>query len=192
MGVDAASLSGHKIGALSGVGALVFRRGSRIAPLLVGGPQELHRRAGTENLIGIVSFGIAAKLWLEEGESRRAHMSAAAQAMREEILRIDSRSRFLLPPERALPNTINVRFPGVRADDLVVALDLQGMCISSGAACASGKPEPSHVLLAMGFSELEARESVRISVRDDLDSASARQAARSIAATAASMRKEHA
>jgi len=164
LGVDCLSLSGHKIGALPGVGALIFKHELELSPLILGGPQEMHFRAGTENLPGIVSFGyMAAKLkktlQADIGKMKK-HRKIIFEILKIGIadLRLNSFS------DESLPNTLNLRIAGVRSDDLVVALDLKGICISSGAACASGKPQPSHVLLAMGLSEEQARQSIRISV----------------------------
>jgi cysteine desulfurase len=161
--VDLMSLSGHKIVALSGVGALVVRRGAEPDPLLVGGAQETYSRAGTENVAGIVSFGIAAAVLRDELDSRIAAMARSRWLIQSEITRRVP-GAVLRTPAESLVNTISITVPHVRADDLVVALDLRGISVSSGAACASGKPQPSHVLTAMGLSEEEARRTLRISV----------------------------
>jgi cysteine desulfurase len=167
LGVDLLTLSAHKIGGLSGVGAIVVRPGIDLAPLLRGGPQEGKVRAGTENVLGIVAFGVVAELV----RTQLAERIASMRRMRDEFERLLLTSL----PECAiqgaaalrLPNTSSVYIPGIRGDDLVVALDLQGILISSGAACSSGKPEPSHVLLAMGVGEAQARSTVRVSFRAD-------------------------
>lgn len=168
---DAMSISGHKIGALTGVGALVINRDLEFTPMMLGGPQEGRLRAGTENIWGIVSFGLAAAYWskhqIEMVSAMRKHIGLIVQYL--ESAKVEFSVNSL--SKNLLPNTINVRFPRVKADDLVVACDLEGVALASGAACASGKPEPSHVLLGMGLSEAEARESIRISVtgRDSTD-----------------------
>jgi cysteine desulfurase len=172
-GIDLLSLSGHKLGALPGTGALVVRRGVEIEPQLLGGPQERGRRAGTENVPGIVGFGVAAKLALAEREL------AAARAVRVKerlwwslqpaapIVRID--------PEDSLPATLSVSFPGLRGDALVVALDLDGVAVSTGSACAAGAPEPSHVLRAIGCDEGVARGALRLSFGPAFDEEGAGQ-----------------
>lgn len=157
------SLSAHKIGGLHGVGALVIRDDLDIPPYLSGGAQEVRYRAGTENLPGIVSFGLAARHVLETLEERQLFMRRNAllliRRLEEELPSV----RILSDPNNHAPNTVIIHVPGVRADDLVVSLDLQGVFVSSGAACASGKPDPSHVLLALGMNEDEARSSLRVS-----------------------------
>ncbi len=170
-GLDLLTLSGHKIGALSGIGALIVGARVPYEPLLYGGVQELHHRAGTENVLGIVSFGLAAEEVHAQFEARaknmkerRAQLLAAVSSAVPDLL-INS------PLDGSVCNTLNVRVPGVRSDDLVVALDQAGFLVSSGAACASGKPEPSPVLKALGLNEVQARESLRISMRADATAA---------------------
>ena len=169
LGVDTLSLSGHKVGALPGVGALIIREGTPMTPLIAGGPQEMRLRAGTENVAGIISFGIAARLAAERLRERQDAMRAHAAFITERIRETVSDAVFHEAGADCIPNTISVRIPGINADDLVVALDLAGVFVSAGAACASGKPESSHVLLAMGISETAARETIRISVRADYE-----------------------
>jgi cysteine desulfurase len=183
LGVDMLSLSAHKIGGLPGVGALVVDKAVPCQPLLLGGPQEKRWRAGTENVLGIVSFGLATKVMLNELAHRRSRMLSAKDCIGSILRAKIPTTQIHLEGAATLPNTLSVRFPGVRADDLVVALDLKGILVSSGAACASGKPDPSHVLLAMGYSAQEARETVRISVRGDLEEAAAKDAAFAIVET---------
>jgi len=187
-GVDMLTLSGHKIGSFTGVGALVVKRALKNTPLLKGGPQESRWRAGTENVPGIVSLGIAAR----ELKGLELERAAKMKSFRDDLL-----ARLLaglknitvnaeLQPR--LPNTLSVRVPDVHADDLVVALDLKGVFVSSGAACSSGKPEPSHVLLASGLSEKEARETIRISLRAEHTDQEIKEAAETIVACILKMR----
>ncbi len=161
---DLVALSGHKIGGPQGTGALIVRSGLVLAPLIAGGAQEKRRRGGTENVAGLVGFGAAAEMALAETreESRRLLRQRA---------RIESRLRELYPTVRfhgqlvsRLPNTINFAIPGVPGEMLTIALDLAGIAVSTGSACASGAVEPSHVLLDMGYEEDEARGAVRISL----------------------------
>lgn len=166
--LDSASFSAHKIGGLAGVGALVIRDGMPFEPLLMGGGQEVRHRAGTENVPGIVAFGLAAEI-VQRGLSARIQKLRADRRFVEAELRREIEHLVFNHPleEGGLPNTVNVTFPGLRADDLVVALDLAGVLVSSGAACASGKPEPSHVLKALGLTDEAARATIRISLRAD-------------------------
>lgn len=161
---DLVALSGHKIGGPQGTGALIVRSGLVLAPLIGGGAQEKRRRGGTENVAGLVGFGAAAETALAgiRDESRRLLRQRA---------RIESRLRELYPTVRfhgqgvsRLPNTVNFAIPGVPGEMLTIALDLAGIAVSTGSACASGAVEPSHVLLDMGYEEDEARGAVRISL----------------------------
>lgn len=163
-GLDLCSISAHKIGGLPGAGALIVSERVEHYSLIKGGPQELRWRAGTENVLGIVSLGIAAAVIRRDGARRRAAMLRSRQRLLER-LREEIPSITVNTPEDGLPNTLHITIPGLRADDLIVALDVQGLLASSGAACASGKPEPSHVLLAFGMSPETARASMRLSVR---------------------------
>ncbi len=164
---DTISISGHKIGAFSGVGALIIKDGAQFKPLIHGGPQEVRFRAGTENTLGIISFGIAARIARQKFESRIVRYKAMklwfSDKLESELTRKQIPYQINFKDEDSLPNTLHVRFPGRKADDLLIALDLEGVLVSAGSACASGKPESSHVLLAHGFSEDEAKECLRIS-----------------------------
>jgi len=180
-GVDSVSLSAHKIGGLPGVGALIVRTGFEPSPLLVGGPQELRHRAGTENVPGIVSFGTAAEIVRRTLDERIERMRCGVELLRRELTRLAPNIAFNSPHDHGLPNTLSVTAPGIRADDVVVALDLAGVYVSSGAACASGKPEPSHVLLARGLTEAAARATLRLSLRADHTPAELERAAAAIA-----------
>lgn len=164
VGADSISLSGHKIGALPGVGALVMNVTREVAPLFLGGVQEGRARAGTENVLGISTFGIAARVALRALATRAQRMEENREQVRRLLRELLPQAALNWDTTPRLPNTLSIYIPGVPADDLVVALDLQGFLISSGAACASGKPEPSATLMAMGFSEARARSTVRVSL----------------------------
>ena len=165
MRCDALSISGHKIHAPQGTGALFLKKGTLIQPLLYGGNHERQRRAGTENLPGIVGLGKAAeiaKFWLEHNGP--AAMAAMRDGMENAILQsVDGAGVNGLEASR-VPNTTSIYFDCVEGEALVIALDLKGLSVSSGAACSSGAIEPSHVLLAMGLSPERARGSLRISL----------------------------
>lgn len=177
LGVDFMSLSAHKIGGFPGVGALVARKGVEISPMLVGGPQELRSRSGTENIPGILSFSKMLKKLKDTVGERYSKMKENAETFWNEVSSVHDlivRNNFEVD---VLPNTLSIRIPQVRADDLVIALDLRGVFISTGAACSSGKQEPSHVLLAKGFSDEASRETVRISFTHEMDVTDVKEAA---------------
>ncbi len=178
LGVDALTLSGHKLGALGGVGALVLAEGAPLEPLLRGGAQEGYLRAGTENVLGIVSLGVAARVIRSNLRARILRMREGTQFLRALLSAELPYVRWNTPEEGALPNTLSLTIPGVPADDLVVAMDLEGVGISSGAACSSGKPLPSHVLLAMGRSMAEARSTIRLSLEASYETDQLERAAR--------------
>jgi cysteine desulfurase len=163
LSVDMVSLSAHKIGGPKGVGALVLREGVSVEPLLKGGGQERRRRAGTENVSGIVGFGVAAELAAadlakaHELTKLRAELEAGALAIAPHAVVLSARVR-------RLPNTTCIAVPGAKAETLVIGLDLAGVAVSSGSACSSGKVEASHVLSAMGIAPELAQGAIRVSL----------------------------
>lgn len=164
LGVDLLSLSAHKFNGPKGVGLLYIRRNTPFRPTQVGGAQERDRRAGTENTPAIVGMGLA----LESAERRRLEGSGSCLALSNKLVagimeRID-RVTLNGDPERRLPNNVNFTFAGVEAEPLLMGLDLAGIAASSGSACTAASIEPSHVLLAMGHSDLEARSTLRLTV----------------------------
>lgn len=172
---DALSISGHKIHAPQGTGALFIKKGTLIQPLIYGGSHERQRRAGTENLPGIVGLGKAAEIsrfWLEHNGP--AEMASMRDRLENSILQsVDGTGVNGLGAPR-VPNTTSIYFDHVEGEALVIALDLKGLSVSSGAACSSGAIEPSHVLLAMGLSHDRARGSLRLSLgkqttKDEVD-----------------------
>jgi cysteine desulfurase len=162
---DALSISGHKLHAPQGTGALFIKKGTLIQPLIYGGSHERQRRAGTENLPGIVGLGKAAEIsrrWLEGDGPEQ--MAAQRDRLQESILKeVEAAGVNGLDAPR-VPNTTNLWFDYIEGEALVIALDLKGLAVSSGAACSSGAIEPSHVLLAVGLSPQRARSSVRLSM----------------------------
>lgn len=150
MGVDLLSLSGHKIGGPKGIGALYIRPGTRIIPQIDGGGQEGGLRAGTENVAAAVGLACATRLALQSMRSEQERLGTLRDRLEAGILHRIEGARRNGDLDRRLPNTCNISFYGARADSLMVALDLGGIEVSAGAACASGSPEPSHVLEAMG------------------------------------------
>ncbi len=162
LGVDLIAISGHKVNAPKGVGALYVRRGVRLAPLVTG-HQEKNRRGGTENVASIVGFGLACELAGRQLEAAAPHALALRKKIEAGLLRVRG-ARLNGHPELRLPNTAHFSFDGIDGHHLVVALDLEGICVSSGPACSSGASTPSHVLTAMGVTPNLATASIRVSV----------------------------
>jgi cysteine desulfurase len=162
--VDLASVSAHKIGGPKGAGALLVRDGIRLAPRQTGGGQERAVRPGTENLPGIVGFGKAAELAAEELPSESPRLEALRDRLEAGIRREFPDAVINGAGAPRLPNTSNVSFPGIDGESLLIALDLAGVAVSTGAACTAGTSEPSHVLLALGRSRSEASGSIRFSL----------------------------
>ncbi|MHB8384665.1 MAG: aminotransferase class V-fold PLP-dependent enzyme, partial [Candidatus Binataceae bacterium] len=164
LGCDLMTLSAHKLGGAAGAGALYIRRGCAIAPAILGGPQEGAMRAGTPNLLGAVAFGAAAEACAGAIGAERARIEALAAAMLARLFDAIPGLRLNGPHDARVGNTINLTFPRVLGESMLIALDLEGVEVSMGSACAAGAVEPSHVLLAMGRCAAEARSSLRISL----------------------------
>jgi len=162
--VDYLSLSAHKLYAPKGVGALYIRRGVKYQPYLIGGSQERGRRGGTENVAGIVAFGQAAEVARAKLESDSARIRALRDKLEQQILSAIPGVRRNGAAEPRLPNTANLSFEGVEAEGILLMLDQEGICASSGSACTTGSLEPSHVLRAMGVPGDRARGSLRFSL----------------------------
>ena len=157
------SLSGHKLHAPKGVGALYVNRKSRFQPLIIGGPQEGGRRAGTDNVASIVGLGKAAELAMETIEEENSRVRALRDRF-EKTLRTELDDVLINgDPKTRLPNTSNLAFIGVDAQAVLLKLDQAGICCSLGSSCTTGAIQPSHVLRAMHFSNERARSSIRFS-----------------------------
>ena len=175
IGCHALTISGHKINAPQGIGALYVKKGTRIQPLFYGGRHERSRRAGTENVPGIVGLGKAAKLAKESfdrGDEKK--MAAMRDRLQHGILAQVEEAGINGEGAPRVPNTTNIHFDHIDGEALVIALDLKGLAVSTGAACSSGAIEPSHVLVAMGLRPDQARASIRFSlgkqtVAEDID-----------------------
>lgn len=164
VGVDLATFSAHKIGGPKGIGALVVAEGiAGLEPVLRGGGQELNRRAGTENVAGIAGFGAAVKAALQALPENAEHMATLRDSLESGIRAIAGATIFSDSTDR-LPNTILFTAPGLRAETAVIGFDLEGVAVSSGSACSSGKVQPSHVLSAMGFDPEMGQGAVRLSL----------------------------
>lgn len=164
VGADLATFSAHKIGGPKGIGALVVAEGvSGVEPLLRGGGQELNRRAGTENVAGIAGFGAAVRAALQALPEDAKRMATLRDHLENGIRAIAGATIFSDNTER-LPNTILFTAPGLKAETAVIGFDLEGIAVSSGSACSSGKVQSSHVLSAMGFDPAVAQGAVRLSL----------------------------
>lgn len=163
LGVDLLSLSGHKFHAPKGIGALYVKKGVQLEPLIHGGKQENGLRAGTENVPAIVGFGKAAELALRSVNDSNK-MQTLRDKLETEIKKLVPNAQLNGHPDNRLPNTLNLTLPDLRGESLVVALDQHGISLSSGSACKSGSPKPTHVLMAMGKTEEEAHCAVRLSL----------------------------
>ena len=164
LGVDLLSISAHKINGPQGVGALYVREGVPLKPLIYGGHQEASRRAGTENIAGIVGIAKAARLGHEGLEVETWRVKALRDKLEIGLLEKVPHTRLNGHPALRLPNTLNLSFPFVESESLLLELDLKGVAVSSGSACTSGTGEPSHVLLAMGIPHEICRGALRFSL----------------------------
>lgn len=162
-GVDYASFSAHKFYALKGTGVLYIKKGSPLQPLIRGGAQERSRRAGTENVLGIAALGAVASELAQVG-ARAKTMAALRDYFETEIQKLIPGVHLSCDQQARLPNTSHLVIDGVDGESLLMNLDLLGFSVSTGAACSSGSPEPSPVLIAMGFTHAEAQSSLRVSL----------------------------
>jgi cysteine desulfurase len=164
LGVDLLSISAHKFYGPKGVGALWARRGVRLSPFLSGGKQERNRRAGTENVPGIIGTGVAADRALQKMEKEGARLALLRDRLEAGILSSVPNTEVNGAREPRVPNTTNISFDRIEAESLLIALDLEGVAVSTGSACSSGTLEPSHVLKAMNLSSHRAQNSIRFSL----------------------------
>lgn len=165
-GIDMLSLSGHKIHAQKGIVALYVRKGIPVTNLIFGGAQERNRRAGTENLPAIAGFAKAMEIASTDIEKRAEKTAKQRDRLIEGILKLP-RTRLNGDPVKRLPGTVNISIEGVEGESLLLMLDLNGICASSGSACTSGSLDPSHVLLALGLKHEVAHGSLRLSIGDE-------------------------
>lgn len=164
LNVDMLSLSGHKLYAPKGVGALYVRSGTRLRQLLYGGHHQRGHRPGTENVSGIVGLGKAAEIARKSLANDAQRVSALRDQLERGLLERVPQIRVNGSHAQRTPNTTNIQFAGIEGEALVIALDLKGLACSVGAACSSGAVEPSHVLTAIGLSQEEAKSSLRFSL----------------------------
>lgn len=164
LGVDLLSLSAHKFNGPKGAGALWIKRGVRVTAILTGGKHERNRRAGTENVPAIAGLGAAARLAAGKLAAESARVAALRDLLETQILARVSGTATNGVREKRVPNTTNISFEAIEAESLLIALDLEGIAVSTGSACSSGTLEPSHVLKAMGLPTHRAQSSIRFSL----------------------------
>jgi len=164
LGVDLYSISGHKLYAPKGVGALFVRKGTALHPMMFGGPHEHKMRAGTENVAGAVALGCAAEWLVKHGAVEAAREGQLRDRMERGILAAVPHSFVNGAGAPRTPNTSNIRFDGIDSESLLIALDMKGYAVSAGSACSAGVTEPSHVLTAIGLTKDQGRSSIRFSL----------------------------
>ena len=164
LGVDLLSISAHKFYGPKGVGAIWIRRGLRLLPILTGGKHERNRRAGTENVAGIVGMGAAAELARAKMADERARVGPLRDRLEAGVLKNVAGTAVNGGSSPRVANTTNISFDRIEAESLLIALDLEGIAVSTGSACSSGTLEPSHVLKAMGFPPHRTQNSIRFSL----------------------------
>ncbi|MYF98995.1 cysteine desulfurase NifS [Candidatus Poribacteria bacterium] len=164
LGVNLLALSGHKIYAPKGIGVLYIRRGARLANLVHGGSHERNRRAGSENVPAIVGLGVASELSRKERDDYTQHLYKLTKRLRDGLDANIDRLHYNGHPEYCVPGTLNVSFESVEGESLILRLDMEGICVSTGSACTSGSMEPSHVLAALGLPPRLAQGTVRFSL----------------------------
>ena len=164
LGVDLLSLSAHKFNGPKGAGALWIKRGARVTARLTGGKHERSRRAGTENVPAIAGLGVAARLAAKKLTADSPRLAALRNRLEEAILAGVPGTAINGDREPRVPNTTNISFEAIEAESLLIALDLEGVAVSTGSACSSGTLEPSHVLRAMGLPSPRTQNSIRLSL----------------------------
>jgi cysteine desulfurase len=164
LGVDILSVSAHKMNGPKGVGAIWMRRGLRLVPVLTGGRHERSRRAGTENVAGIVGFGVAASVARRKMAEAAGTLSGLRDRLESAVVQRVAGTAINGGGSPRVPNTTNISFERIEAESLLIALDLAGVAVSTGSACSSGTLEPSHVLKAMGFPPHRTQNSIRFSL----------------------------
>jgi len=164
LGATSTTISAHKIGGPLGVAALILRRGLDITPILHGGGQERDIRSGTINAPAIVAFAAAATDVIAQRDANYKKVSALRELLKEKIAHSIPDAQFNGDAPQMLPGVLNVTFPGTESDSLLLLLDAEGICSSTGSACSAGVQRPSHVLMAIGLSEDQARSSLRFSL----------------------------
>ena len=166
--IDMLSLSGHKFHGPKGIGALIMRKGIRLAPHIDGGAQEKGRRAGTENTAGIVGLAAALEIACQEMQQNNERLQSCRDLIISSLLQAVPRCRLNGDAQQRLPGNVNISFEGIEGESLLLMLDANGICASSGSACTSGSLDPSHVLLSIGLPHAIAHGSLRLSLAEDI------------------------
>ena len=164
LGIDLLAVAAHKLNGPKGAGALWVKRGTRMVPILTGGKHERSRRAGTENVPAIAGFGTAARLAASKLQTEAVRIGALRDRLEATVVKDIPGTAVNGAPDARVPNTTNISFDRVEAESLLIALDLEGIAVSTGSACSSGTLEPSHVLRAMGFPAHRTQNSLRFSL----------------------------
>ena len=180
LGVDALSLSGHKLGAPKGIGVLYLRSRVQAEPVLHGGGQERGRRSGTENVAGAVGFARALSLAAATRESRAQHLTALRDQLIAGVLSTVPTALLTGDPTQRLPNHASFCFPGTSGEAVLLELERRGILCSSGSACAAGSDEPSHVLVALGIAREIAQTAVRMTLTDSVTAAEIDEVVRAV------------
>jgi cysteine desulfurase len=188
LGADLVAFSAHKLYGPKGVAALYVRRGTPLAPLITGGAHEGGRRAGTENVAGVVGFAEAMELACAAAGEDGGRIGALRDRLEREVVAAIPGTLVNGVLASRVPNTSNMAFPGADGESVVLGLDLAGICASTGSACSTGEPEPSHVLLAMGLTPREAQGAVRLSLGRGTTDADIDATVRALAATVQRLR----
>lgn len=189
LGVDTYAISAHKFHGPKGVGALYVRKGVALTPLLHGGRQQQGQRPGTENVAGAVGLGRAAKLARETLGETAPRIAAMRDRLEQGILALVPDTHVNCGASLRTPNTTSITFRGIEGEPLVIALDLRGFAVSSGAACSSGAVAPSHVLLAIGLKKEDARSTIRFSLGRGNTAEQVDALIEAVAASVAALRK---
>ncbi len=189
LGVDLYSVSGHKLYAPKGIGVLYVRKGVDLLPVLFGGHHERDRRPGTENVPGAAGLGRAATIARRDLETESRRIAGLRDRLEQGILERVPRARVNAAGSPRVANTSNIRFEGIEGEPLLIALDLRGFAVSSGAACSSGAVEPSHVLTAIGMPKAQARSCIRFSLGSSNDEAQVDGLIEAVAASVAHLER---
>jgi cysteine desulfurase len=189
LGASMYSITGHKFYGPKGAGALFVRKGTKLAPLMFGGHHERDRRPGTENVPAAVGLGAAAQWASERGGEERLRVAKLRDALEQAVLDSIPDAHVNGAGAPRTPNTSNLRFDGIDTEALLIALDLRGFAVSSGAACSSGVSEPSHVLTAIGLTREQARSSLRISLGRSNDASQVNALVGALAESVAHLRR---
>lgn len=164
IGCNSLAISAHKLYGPKGIGAMYLRKGTRIQRFMFGGGQENNRRAGTHNVPGIVGLGAAARFALSEMAAESQRLTQLRDELIDGLLSLIPDSRLNGHRTRRLPNNVNMSFEGIEGESMILLLDMQGFCVSSGSACTSGSLDPSHVLMALGMKHEDAHGSLRMTL----------------------------